>query len=111
MFGTMREARLRGQAADRYPFLPVRMWTEAARMVELVQKHPQRIGEQVRARRRTLGEQDFRFRGGFRHEPGVHTRMTDPEVPKSGPSRPRTRPLLPRSLSRSGSPVPAAPAR
>ena len=82
MFGTMREARLRGQAADRYPFLPVRMWTEAARMAELVQKHLQRIGQQVRARRRTLSEQDFRFRGGFLHSPGVHTRMTDPEVPQ-----------------------------
>ena len=36
---TIREARLRREAADRYPFIPVRMWTQAARMAELVRKH------------------------------------------------------------------------
>ena len=36
---TIREARLRRQAADRYPFIPVQMWTQATRMAELVRKH------------------------------------------------------------------------
>jgi hypothetical protein len=46
---TIREARLRREAADRYPFVPVRMWTEAARMEELVRKHLARGGLRVRA--------------------------------------------------------------
>jgi hypothetical protein len=74
----MREARLRREAADRYPFIPVRMWTEAARMKELVRKHLERGGLRVRARRRVLADRDFHFRGGFRHPPGAHTRLTDP---------------------------------
>jgi hypothetical protein len=77
---TIREARLRRQAADRYPFIPVQMWTQAARMAELVREHLEHLGRQVRARRRALADRDFRFRGGFRHPPGVHTRMTDPEL-------------------------------
>lgn len=82
MFGTIREARLRGQAADRYPFLPVRMWTQAARMVEVVQEHLARIGRELRSRRRPLPDEDFLFRGGFRHEPASHTRMTDSGLPQ-----------------------------
>jgi len=76
----IREARRKRQAADRYPFIPVQMWTQATRMAELVRKHLERLGRQVRARRRALADRDFRFRGGFRHAPGVHTRMTDPEL-------------------------------
>ena len=76
---TIREARLRREAADRYPFIPVRMWTQAARMAELVRKHLEGCGRRVRARRRALAEGDFRFRGGLRHPPGAHTRLTDPE--------------------------------
>ena len=83
---TIREARLSRQAADRYPFIPVQMWTQAARMAELVRKHLERLGRQVRARRRALADRDFRFRGGFRHPPGVHSRMTDPEF--AGMARP-----------------------
>jgi hypothetical protein len=79
MMETIREARLRREAADRYPFIPVRMWTQAARMAELVRKYLEGCGRQVRARRRALAEGDFRFRGGFRHPPGAHTRLTDPE--------------------------------
>jgi hypothetical protein len=76
---TIREARLRRGAADRYPFIPVRMWTQAARMAELVRKHLLECGHRVRAQRRGLPEGDFRFRGGLRHPPGVRTRLTDPE--------------------------------
>jgi hypothetical protein len=76
---TIREARLRREAADRYPFIPVRMWTQAARVDELVRKHLKRGGLRVRARRRALAEGDFRFRGGFRHSPRAHTRLTDLE--------------------------------
>jgi hypothetical protein len=46
-------------------------------MAELVQKHLERAGKRVRARRRTLPDQDFRFRGGFPHPPGARTRLTD----------------------------------
>lgn len=75
----IREARLRRQAADRYPFMPVRMWTEAGRMAELMRKHLDQGGQRVRARRRVLADRDFYFRGGLRHTPGIYTRLTDPE--------------------------------
>jgi hypothetical protein len=77
---TIREARLKREAADRYPFIPVRMWTQAARMADLVREHLERVGRRVRARRRALADRDFGFRSGFRHPPGAHTRMTDPET-------------------------------
>jgi hypothetical protein len=77
---TIREARLRLKAADRYPSLPVRMWTQAARMAELVRTDRERVGRPARAQRRVLAEGDFRFRGGFRHPPCAHTRLTDPEL-------------------------------
>ncbi len=77
---TIREARLKREAADRYPFIPVRMWTQAERMADLVREHLERVGRRVRARRRALADRDFGFRSGFRHPPGAHTRMTDPET-------------------------------
>ena len=80
MMEMIREARLRRQAADRYPFLPVRMWTEAARMENLVREYLERGGRRARARRRALAEGDFRFRGGLHQPPGAHTRLTDPEL-------------------------------
>jgi hypothetical protein len=67
---TIREARLRQEAADRYPFMPVRLWANAARIVELVRKHLER--GRVR-----LSDSDFHFRGGTDHPAGVQTRMTD----------------------------------
>jgi len=85
MMETIREARLRREAADRYPFIPVRMWTQAARMADLVRKHLEGCGRRVRARRRALAEGDFRFRGGLRHSPGAHTRLTDPEPAATAP--------------------------
>jgi hypothetical protein len=81
---TIREATLRRNAADRYPFIPVRMWTQAARMEELVRARLERGGQQIRARRRTLAEGDFRFRGGVRHPADAHTRLTDPEAAAIG---------------------------
>ena len=82
---TIREARLRRAAADRYPFIPVRMWTEATRMEELVREHLKRDGLRVRARRRALADRDFHFRGGFHHPAGAHMRLTDAE-PGAKPS-------------------------
>jgi hypothetical protein len=55
------------------------VWTEAARMEELVRKHLERGGLRVRARRRVLADRDFHFRGGFHLPAGAHTRLTDPE--------------------------------
>jgi hypothetical protein len=46
-------------------------------MAELVQIHLERAGKRVRARRRTLPDQDFLFRGGFPHPRGARTRLTD----------------------------------
>ena len=68
---TIREARLRREAADKYPFIPVRVWTQAARMAELVQRHLEGCGRRVRARRRPLAEGDFRFRVAFAISPGL----------------------------------------
>ncbi len=84
---TMREARLRRGAADRYPFIPARMWTQAVRMEALVRAHLERGGQRIRARRRALAEGDFRFRGGFRHPADAHTRLTDPETAAVGEGR------------------------
>jgi hypothetical protein len=63
---TVRQAKLRPECADRYPTLPARMWTSAARLAELVASYrraPQRPGETKKGR--TLPEADFEFRGGF----------------------------------------------
>jgi hypothetical protein len=72
---TVREAMLRGQAANRHPLLPVRMWAPASRLVELVRKYHQTDA-------RVLPERDFRFRGGIRHGPGDRTRVTDDAAAK-----------------------------
>ena len=76
---TIREARLKREAADRYPFIPVRMWTQAARMADLVREHRARWPTGTRGRRGLI-DRDFRFRGGLRHPPGAYTRLTDPET-------------------------------
>ena len=63
---TVRQAKLRPECADRYPTLPARMWTSAARLADLVASYrpaPQRP-EKTR-KGRTLPEADFEFRGGF----------------------------------------------
>lgn len=52
------EAALKPEAAERYPFLPVRMWTAASRLRELVARHL--WGR--RAGRARLPRKDFEFR-------------------------------------------------
>jgi hypothetical protein len=60
----MREAALRQDAAERYPYLPARMWTAAAHLAELVARY-RGIGAMVRDRtNRILSDADFLFRGG-----------------------------------------------
>jgi hypothetical protein len=62
---TGRQAKLRPECADRYPTLPARMWTSAARLAELVASYrrpPQRPEKTKKGR--TLSEADFEFRGG-----------------------------------------------
>lgn len=76
--GTVRQGRLKRECADRYPSLPARMWTSAARLAELVgfdRQAPQRTG--AVKKERPLSEADFEFRGGSpRWAAGltVHTR-------------------------------------
>jgi hypothetical protein len=60
----LREAALRPDAAERYPYLPVRMWTAAAHLAELVASS-RGIVAKVRDRtNRVLSDADFVFRGG-----------------------------------------------
>ncbi len=60
----VREAALRLSAAERYPYLPVRMWTAAAHLVELVARY-RGIAAKVRDRtNRVLSDADFVFRDG-----------------------------------------------
>lgn len=60
----IREAALKPSAADSYPFLPVRMWTAASRITDLVAKYRGIPAEAVNRLNRVLSEQDFTFRGG-----------------------------------------------
>jgi hypothetical protein len=76
---TVREAMLRGHAANRHPLMPVRMWAPAARLVELVREYHQAGAARV------LTERDFHFRGGIRHGAGDRTRTTD--APHSAATR------------------------
>ena len=60
----VREARLKTESADRYPTLPVRMWTDAESLAEIVAAW-RRKGWFARFRiDRPLHETDFEFRGG-----------------------------------------------
>lgn len=63
---TVRQARLRLEGAERYPTLPVRMWTSASCLAELVassrEARPERPGNG--AQQRFLSVADFQFRGG-----------------------------------------------
>jgi hypothetical protein len=63
---TVRQAKLRPECADRYPTLPARMWTSAARLAGLVASSRRAPQRPERTRKgRTLPEADFEFRGGF----------------------------------------------
>ena len=63
---TVRQARLRPEGADRFPTFPVRVWTSATCLAELVAStpgaRPERPGN--RAQERFLSVADFQFRGG-----------------------------------------------
>ena len=62
---TVRQGRLKRECADRYPSLPARMWTSAARLAELVgfdRQAAQKTG--AVKKERPLSEADFEFRGG-----------------------------------------------
>ena len=60
----LREAALRPRAAELYPYLPARMWTAAAHLVELVAS-ARGISAKVRDRtNRVLSDADFVFRDG-----------------------------------------------
>jgi hypothetical protein len=60
----VREASLRPSAAERYPYLPVRMWTEAEHLADLVAEY-RGLAAKVRDRtNRVLSDADFLFRDG-----------------------------------------------
>jgi hypothetical protein len=63
---TVRQAKLRPECASRYPTLPARIWTSAARLAELVASYGRAPQRPEKTRKgRTLPEADFEFRGGF----------------------------------------------
>ena len=59
MAATARQAMLRTEGADRYPTIPVRMWTSAAGLAELVA-----LTRGIPTRDRILSVAHFQFRGG-----------------------------------------------
>jgi hypothetical protein len=62
---TVRQAKLRPECANRYPTLPARMWTSAARLAELVASYGRAPQRPEKTRKgRTLPEADFEFQGG-----------------------------------------------
>lgn len=81
-----REAKLRTDCAERYPTLPVHMWTSAASLANLVASFAFSDAEEM-TRGRTLLDTDFEFRGGRRRWLAgwmAHTRVG--ELPLSHPS-------------------------
>ena len=60
----LREAALKPEAAEFYPYLPARMWTAAGRVVELVAKNRGISASAVDRLPRVLPDGDFKFRGG-----------------------------------------------
>ena len=80
-----REAQLKRMAADRHLLIPVRMWTSATRMTDLVLAERRRTGKALSFKERPLAETDFAFRGGHQsNHRGLHTRVTDAK--EQGPS-------------------------
>ena len=59
-----REARLKLDAADHYPTLPVSRWTSARRLAQLVAEWIRREHRGESVTDRPLVEDDFEFRGG-----------------------------------------------
>jgi len=82
---TVRQARLRPEGAERYPTLPVHMWTSAACVAELVTSwrgaRPER--PENGAQERPLSAAHFQFRGGFPRRSGgllARTRLGEPAL-------------------------------
>jgi hypothetical protein len=63
----VRQAKLKPECADRYPTLPVGMWTSALGLAALVALFPRERPEpsSESERDRPLSDQDFEFRGGL----------------------------------------------
>jgi hypothetical protein len=60
---TVREAKLKPEGAERYPTLPVRMWTSATWLAELVASYRGAAPAGPEGER-PLPDTDFEFRGG-----------------------------------------------
>ena len=60
----LREAALRPEAAERYPYLPAGMWTAAGRLAQLVAQWRGISASAVDRLHRVLSDSDFAFRGG-----------------------------------------------
>ena len=60
----VRQARLKPECADRYPTLPVRMWTDAESLAEIVAAWRRKGWFAGFWIDRPLHETDFEFRGG-----------------------------------------------
>ncbi len=73
----VRLAALRAAAAKFYPFLPVRMWTPAARLAELVASERGMTGVASGRGNPILPEAHFRFRDGGNRTPGSRQRAWD----------------------------------
>ena len=58
------EAALKPSAAQAYPYLPVRMWTTARRLAELVARYRGIPAEALDRLDRVLSDRDFMFRMG-----------------------------------------------
>jgi hypothetical protein len=65
--GTVRQAKLRPECAERYPTLPACRWTSATGLADLVASCREAGPERPRTldKERTLSEVDFEFRGGL----------------------------------------------
>ena len=64
------EAALKPSAAENYPYLPVRMWTQARRLAELVAAHRGIPPHGLDRIDRVLSDEEFMFRGG--QQPELH---------------------------------------
>jgi hypothetical protein len=61
---TLREAALRPEAVEQYPYLPARIWTAARRLTDLVTRYGAPKVKAAGGRYRLLSERHFMFRGG-----------------------------------------------
>jgi hypothetical protein len=64
MMQYVREAALKATAVESYPYLPVRMWTAAGRLAEIVARYRGIPVSAANRLNRVLSDRDFMFRGG-----------------------------------------------